>query len=221
VATVLALDFVPARVGRRRPPLVLALAILLGVAAVVGIVVFAVVQAAGGGSGTSQKDKAEALVKEDTPGLPGTFYPSQGNDHLSAGTVYPICSETITEKCYKSNPPTSGPHDPRAVPWGVQTAPVAKERLVHNMEHAGVVIWYNTSDESVIDGLKKAIADEAKRNRKLVVMVPYPDMEPDTVALTAWTRLDKFPTSDFSPDRVKTFIERLERRYNPEGIEEP
>jgi len=69
--------------------------------------------------------------------------------------------------------------------------------------------------------LKKAISDEAKRNRKLVVMVPYPDMEPDTVALTAWTRLDKFPTSDFSPDRVKTFIERLERRYNPEGIEEP
>jgi PKD repeat protein len=37
-------------------------------------------------------------------------------------------------------------------------------------------------------------------------MSKYTEMEPNTIAVTAWTRLDKFPVSDFSANRIKDFI---------------
>ncbi len=216
----------PVRVAGRRWPWKLWLGGLATLAVLGGVIAFATVEASGG-SGPTQKDKAEALVKQDTPGLPGTFYASQGNDHLAPGTVYPICSDTVTDKCYQSNPPTSGPHDPTAAPWGFQTKAFPKEQLVHAMEHSGVVIWYNTTDPSVLDAIKKAMSDEAAKGHKMVVASPYSGMAADTVALTSWTRLDTIQASDFTTDpsgtldRVKTFIDKLEHRYNPESEQEP
>jgi hypothetical protein len=43
-------------------------------------------------------------------------------------------------------------------------------------------------------------------------------MEPNTIALTSWTRLDKFPVSEFNRNRVSTFIEEHNKRFNPEGF---
>lgn len=199
------------------------IAIVIGAAAVIGVLVFVVMQATGGSTSAAAKQKqaAEDLISQDRPGLPGDFYPSQGNDHLKAGTVYPACSETVTDKCYKSNPPTSGPHDPNPATWGVHDTAVSKEQLLHNMEHAGVIIWYNTDNQDVINQLKQVVADAAKRGKKRVVMSPYPDMAKDTIALTAWTRLDSFSVSDFTPDRATTFITKFDGYYNPEGTTEP
>ncbi len=212
----------PVRVGRRRPPL-MPIAIIVGAAAVIGVLVFVVMQASGGSTSAAAKQKqaAEDLISQDRPGLPGTFYPTQGNDHLNPGTVYPICSDTVTDKCYKSNPPTSGPHDPNPTTWGVHDTAVPKEQLVHNMEHSGVIIWYNTDNKDTIAQLTQLVKDAAARGKKRVVMSPYPDMDKDTIALTAWTRLDSFSVSDFTPDRVNTFITKLEGYYNPEGTTEP
>ena len=52
---------------------------------------------------------------------------------------------------YNSNPPTSGPHSATPMPFKVLDNPAPKENLVHNMEHGGVVVWYNTDDAGVID----------------------------------------------------------------------
>jgi hypothetical protein len=46
----------------------------------------------------------------------------------------------------------------------------------------------------------------------------YTDMEPDTIALTSWTRLDKFSVKDLADERVHRFIARNSRRFNPEGF---
>jgi hypothetical protein len=46
----------------------------------------------------------------------------------------------------------------------------------------------------------------------------YDGMEPDTIALTAWTRLDKFPISELTEDRVVDFIDTHHKRFNPEGF---
>lgn len=131
-----------------------------------------------------------------------------------------------------SNPPAGGPHWGSAAcgsvpeeapsfcgpaPWGTYRTPWEPETLIHNMEHAGVVLWYNTADQSVIEELENLIADRL-RDGQLLVMTPYPDMEAETVALTAWSRIDKFPVSEYTRQRVEEFIDVHERRFNPEGF---
>ncbi len=164
-----------------------------------------------------------AACGDDSNGGPspaGGSYPvqrfaDQGRDHLSAGASY---------DAYNSNPPTSGPHAPAPAPWGVSAAPLPKEAPVHNMEHGGVVIWYNcaagaqplTQGEcAALTTQLSAIVRDAVAAGKLVVMTPYLDME-QRIALTAWRTLDAF--DEFDAARVSDFIERYERAFNPEGF---
>ena len=63
--------------------------------------------------------------------------------------------------------------------------------------------------------LPDAIA-ERLRNGELLVMTPYPDMEREQIAVTAWSRIDKFPVSEYSLARVEAFIDAHMRRFNPE-----
>jgi hypothetical protein len=51
-----------------------------------------------------------------------------------------------------------------------------------------------------------------------IVMMPYANLPADTIALTAWTRRDVFPTSQMTESRVKDFIEAFNCRFNPEGF---
>lgn len=217
----------PARGARGRPSAAgggipwMSLAALLVGAVVIGGLAYVVIQAfTGSESASSAAEKAEL---DDSPDLPGQYFPPQGRAHMARGTVRPVCEEgaTDTSNCYNSNPPTSGPHDPIALDWGVYTSPQPKERAVHNMEHGGVIIWYNcVSDRcknEIVPELNR-LMDEFERDRRLMVMMPYPDMEPDTVAVTAWTRLDKFSIDQFDPDRIRRFVEKHERRFNPEGM---
>jgi hypothetical protein len=189
---------------------------VLVAAAIVAALVFAISQS--GNEGTPTSKAAEAAADDDSPDLPGQFFPSQGNDHLNANTIYPICNDEITENCYASNPPTSGPHDPVPVQWGVYDQPQPKERLIHNMEHAGIVIWYNCTDcDKVVSELQDIVLKDLQ-DGKLRVMSPYPDMEPNTIALTAWTRLDKFSVDEFDPDRVRRFFDAHDCRYDLENF---
>jgi hypothetical protein len=43
-------------------------------------------------------------------------------------------------------------------------------------------------------------------------------MESETIALTSWTRLDKFSASELTRDRVQEFINENHKRFNPEGF---
>jgi hypothetical protein len=43
-------------------------------------------------------------------------------------------------------------------------------------------------------------------------------MEPETIAITSWTRLDKFPVSELTKERLQTFIDANHKRFNPEGF---
>ncbi len=158
------------------------------------------------------------------PGADGELYTADDRAHVANGTVIPICTQAQLDAhdygdplCYPSNPPTSGPHAATPAPFRVFTQPTGKEYLVHNLEHGGVVFWYNTDDQQAIalltDVVKNAIAQG-----ELVALTPYPDMEPNTIALTAWTRLDKFPVSELTRDRAQHFIDVYERRFNPEGF---
>jgi Protein of unknown function (DUF3105) len=158
------------------------------------------------------------------PGFDGQYGTQDDRQHFANGVTYPLCSPEQIQSgqisnplCYTSNPPTSGPHAASPMPFRVLENPAPKENLIHNMEHGGVVIWYNTSDETVLQQLR-SIATDALDRRRLVVMSQYSGMEPNTIALTSWTRLDKFPVSEFNRNRVSTFIEEHNKRFNPEGF---
>ncbi len=165
------------------------------------------------------------------PGVDGRLCSDRGcsaamddRRHVGDAVVIPICNRDQSAQnkisdpyCYTSNPPTSGMHAQTPAPFAVLRQPATKEALVHNMEHGGVVVWYNTSDQRVIKQLEDVVSREL-RNQRLVVMSSYAGMEPETIALTSWTRLEKFPIRDFTEQRVANFIERHNKRFNPEGF---
>jgi hypothetical protein len=145
-------------------------------------------------------------------------------NHVNNFSSVPLCSvaqiaasRISNPICYHSNPPTSGPHAQSAASFRVLPAPASKEMLVHSMEHGGVVVWYNTADLKTVIRLADIVNAELSRNR-LVVMSLYTEMEAETIALTSWTRLDKFSVRDLSDERVHRFIARNSRRFNPEGF---
>jgi hypothetical protein len=173
----------------------------------------------------------------DDPNLPGVYYPphpgpdgvldSPNRDdrvHYAPGTIIPTCTQEQLDSgnisnplCYTTNPPTSGPHS--STPQGFTNLenPAPKENVVHSMEHGGVFIWYNTTDQAAIDLIKSVVSENEDR-RRFVGSTIYPEMEPETIAITAWTRLDKFPVSELTEERLQTFIDAHHKRFNPEGF---
>jgi len=164
--------------------------------------------ACGGGDNSSSSSLPTAAPVSNYP------YPVQRFDEVQPGHQHLAAGQTFDG--YNSNPPTSGPHAPAPAPWGISGVAIAKESAVHNMEHAGVVVWYNCNA-----GPTRATADQCARLRgdlegvvlpllsagKKVVMTPYPGMD-HRIALTAWQYLDAF--DEFDAQRVKTFIATFE-----------
>ena len=114
------------------------------------------------------------------------------------------------------NEPSSAPEFCGPAPWGVFTDPWAAATLVHNMEHGGVVVWYNTTDQAAIDDLTDLVIEHMER--RLIVLSPYPDMEEGFVAITSWSRRLLVPAGDYDRDLFAEFIEVHERRFNPENF---
>jgi uncharacterized protein DUF3105 len=110
---------------------------------------------------------------------------------------------------YSTNPPTSGPHNPIPVPWGIYSTPQGDETLVHNLEHGGVIINYQPTLSPAIVAQLKAIA---KCYPDWVVMHPRPANDVP-IALTSWGRLQKFTT--FDEAAIRYFVEH-NRRHGPE-----
>lgn len=204
----------------------------LGVFALVAVLIYAVTQSDNISSGPSAAEKAELDDSTDIagvyyaphPGADGQYGTSDDAAHFAPGIVTPICSDAQLESgnvssplCYTSNPPTSGPHSSTPQGFGNLENPAPKENVLHSMEHGGVFIWYNTTDEAAIDLLKDVVNDNRDR-RRFVGSTIYTDMEPNTIAITSWTRLDKFPVSELTKQRLQTFIDDNHKRYNPEGF---
>jgi len=123
---------------------------------------------------------------------PGEQFTDQGNEHIQQASDPHLP--------YNSDPPTSGPHLPYIAPWGIHTRPVPLELQVHNLEDGGVVIQYNCECPELVEKLRAIV----RQYDKHVVLAPYPGMK-SRIALTAWTRLDRF--EEFDEKRIVRFIE--------------
>lgn len=149
------------------------------------------------------------LVKEASKPQPGEFVTSLGNRHLK--------DMNEAHDPYNSLPPTSGPHLGSHAQWGVSNDPIPDELQIHSLEDGGVMVQYNCTSGKQEQDLATSSAQEADECKKLVeqlasivkkypdkvAMAPYPKLD-NKIALTAWTRIDKF--NDFDEARIQKFI---------------
>lgn len=75
----------------------------------------------------------------------GVQLPDDGQTHVTEGTD--CRSSAGAAECgtdpYSSLPAASGPHWGTPANWGVYSTPQAESQLIHNLEHGGIVIWYD------------------------------------------------------------------------------
>ena len=128
----------------------------------------------------------------------------QGKNHVK--------SDTQVE--YGSNPPTSGPHYEEWTKAGVYEEPLADGNLVHSLEHGYVIISYNCEQENpeCKDLVSKVVAIWEEKGRNKIIVTPRPSLD-TKIALTAWTKLDKF--DEFDAERINFFIDEF-RNKGPE-----
>ena len=217
--------------GGSRIPIV-PLIVILGIAAVVGLVGYLIWQAgqpAGESFGASQRAEADA-----NPDLPGEFInlpEIYGDGEGYAETANHVSNEVDYEGD-QGLPPTGGPHFGSAacgtapaeappfcgpVPGGFYTAPWEAGSLIHNMEHGATVIWYNTEDQDIIDDLRDFGEDNSGENPFLVV-APLLEMEEETVAITMWSRRLIMSTADYDRDMLQDFFDENNCRFDPEDF---
>jgi hypothetical protein len=90
---------------------------------------------------------------------------------------------------WNTDPPTSGPHfgfdqnqNLGTVIWGAYEEPLQLARVVHNLEHGGVYIFYG-------DGVPDSIVEELRAfydgHERGTLLAPYPKLG-DQIALGAW-----------------------------------
>lgn len=94
-----------------------------------------------------------------------------------------------TPVSYATNPPTSGEHWGTPAQWGFynESAP-PDERLVHNLEHGGIVMYYNPAalDATALDKFK-ALARALNNERNCTILAPRTSIDNNQpIVLTAW-----------------------------------
>ncbi len=222
------------------------IALVIAILAVVGVVIYLVIQARKPPG--DRYAKAQAIELDKAPGLPGEwvnlpdawgdgssqahYANSNGpntNSHVTHNVDY---SKEATTDAPNGLPPTGGPHwgqgscgtDPATapafcgpVPWGIYRAEWHAESFVHNMEHGGVVIWYNLSDTTLRDQIEAEITKLGK-NGAFIVMAPYSAIPANTIAFTAWARREILPANQYDKSKLDEFIKTFNCRFNPEGF---
>jgi hypothetical protein len=148
--------------------------------AVIVIAVIAVVALAGGG-GSDKVDTSNLAKTATAAGCTFKSYPAEGRTH------------TTGKVKYKTNPPTSGNHNPTPAQDGIY-APGNEpqpENYVHSLEHGRVEFEYKPgTPQSQIAQLQKIALEPFKGSAGYhVLMFQNNTKMPSQFALAAWTKL--------------------------------
>jgi uncharacterized protein DUF3105 len=160
----------------------------IGAILLLGLVVLVLVLLFGGGSG----DATTVGVRQA----------DAGRAHITEGTQ---------GTGYTSVPATSGPHWSSADspgPWGVYTDAQPQERMLHNMEHGGVVIWYQPAVLSTADltTLTQFVQQQVTTARFKVILTPWSGANFNhAIAVTSWNWLLYLDSADL--DKVRSFMD--------------
>jgi hypothetical protein len=178
--------------GGGRSPVIIG-GIALGVVAVVAIAIGFLSMADIGGGGGASAASFDAAVK--TADCTVKEFPlDKGGDHIAATDPDP--------PSWDSDPPTHGPHDPSTAIWGLYDTEVAQRNLVHNLEHAGLVIQYGPRvPADQLTALRAAVLEDTE----WTVIAPYSKLG-DTIAYELWGKLTTCKTFEQAVlDRYRTY----------------
>jgi hypothetical protein len=135
----------------------------------------------------------------------GVQLPDDGQTHITQGTD--CRSSAGAAECgtgpYSSLPATSGPHWGTPANWGVYSTPQAESQLIHNLEHGGVVIWYDPEqvDAEGVAELEQFVRTQnasGVSGRYKFIVSPWGGEEPlpSPVVATSWRWLLELEEAD-------------------------
>jgi hypothetical protein len=174
------------RVDQRRggSPIDIRLLIVGGVL-VLGAIVLGIMLLFGGGGETNSV---------------GTRMPDEGANHVPQTQV----------PTYRSVPATSGPHwslGDGIAPlfWKVYTSPVPEPAVLHNLEHGGIVIWYqSTATPEDIQKLTQFVQQQLGTSQFKIILSPWDGKDfGHPIAVTAWDWLLYLDSADI--DQIRAF----------------
>ena len=153
----------------------------------------------------------------------GETLPNDGQEHVPNGTTCRSPAAPCGADPYSSVPGASGPHwEPSGVAnWGVYATPQNESQVIHNLEHGGIVIWYDPAlvDDAEISELASYVEGQVQSGisgRYKFILSPWGgNVELGAaVAVTAWRHLLKLDAVDM--DAIRAFADASYLRYAPE-----
>jgi Protein of unknown function (DUF3105) len=207
----------------RKRRLVLVSAVVAGIALVAAVGVFAF--GGGGGSGGSGGDGPSQAASTSDVKLP-----EQQTSDMAAAAKAAGCKLTnpayegnthstkeFAASDYKTNPPTSGAHNPEWYEDGVYEPGTTPElgKLVHPLEHGRIEVQYKKGTDAETVGKLEALLAEQSDGYHMLLFENTTGMDA-AVAATAWTHSVTCPEMN---DKVFDAIRTFRARYIDKGPE--
>ena len=134
----------------------------------------------------------------------GAVQPDDGGAHVTDGadcrTAPAACG--LDANPYSSVPATSGPMWNSPANWGVYSTPQAEGQLIHNIEHGGIVIWYDLELEpeavAELATYVEAQTSQGVGGRYKFILTPWggEDDLGSPVVVTAWRTVLQLESAD-------------------------
>jgi hypothetical protein len=139
----------------------------------------------GGDDGSGGEQIPEGIESESLPDEGDDTY-LEGVEPEEHDRTDHVSSQADIE--YDRVPPTGGPHYPSVVEPGVYDEPKSLGKLVHNLEHGHVVVYYDP--DAITAAARESLerfADQYDDTWAAMVVVPHPGDDPQAdYLLTAW-----------------------------------
>jgi hypothetical protein len=178
--------------------------VVVACAIVVGVAL--AVSSGGGGGGGDDVDDAALTSAATAAGCLYRAFPDEGRDHVT---------KKLTAANYKTNPPTSGAHNPNPAADGIYAVgnEPAIENWVHTLEHGRVLLQYRPGTGAPVVGQLQDLFNEDVKgsgNGYHSVLMQNNSNMPFQVAAVAWRHY--MGCREFSPksiEALRTFREAL------------
>ena len=178
------------------------------IAGLVVIAVIVVVVAGGGGASGDKADPTKLTADAKAAGCTFGQFKSEGRTH-TAGKV-----------TYKTNPPTSGNHNPTPAQDGIYRAgnTPPKENFVHSLEHGRIEFQYKPGASAADVAKLRALAEEPINDTPGYHMLMFENNTnmPTEFAAAAWTK--SITCGQLTPQAIDAMRE-FRKAYTDKGPE--
>lgn len=129
-------------------------------------------------------------------------FPSEGRTHTSGHVTY------------RTNPPTSGSHNPAPAPDRVYSVAPPAENYVHSLEHGRIELQYKPDGPAAVVAALRQVYDQSSHH---VLLFPNNTGMSFQVAATSWKHRIGCPRFDA---RVPAALSRFRDAYRDRGPEQ-